>query len=62
MENENNRMIEYDDAFGINNFKSEICSTLGTEFWDTLVKDMVLPDVATEGACNCRNMYYFMKR
>ena len=54
--------IDYDEKFGINTFKREICATLGEDFWDILVKDINLPDIETEGKCSCCNMYVFMKR
>ena len=54
--------IIYDEEFGINTFKKEICAALGEEFWNTLVKDISLPDMATESKCQCHNMYIFMKR
>ena len=54
--------IQYDQAFGINTFKREICAELGEEFWEDLVKGIVLPDVETECKCQCRNMYVFMNR
>lgn len=54
--------IVYNEEFGINTFKREICEALGEEFWDRLVKDIALPDMETEGKCKCHNMYIFMKR
>ena len=38
--------IVYDDAFGINTFKREICAALGEEFWEKLVEGIVIPDAA----------------
>lgn len=40
--------IVYDEAFGINTFKIEILAELGEEFWNQLVKGMILPDIETE--------------
>lgn len=54
--------IVYTEEFGINTFKREICAAFGEEFWDTLVKDIELPNIATEASCQCRNMHIFMKR
>lgn len=54
--------IEYDEKFGMNNFKSEICAVLGDEFWETLTDELTLPDIETEGKCQCRNMCAFMRR
>lgn len=54
--------ITYDEAFGFRTFKREICSALGDAFWETLTAGMDLPDIATEGCCQCRNMRAFMAR
>ena len=54
--------IDYSEKFGMNTFKREICAELGEEFWEILVKDITLPDIASEGKCKCRNMHIFMKR
>ena len=54
--------IDYNEEFGINTFKREICATLGEGFWEELVKDMVLPDIETEEKCQCCNMRRFIKR
>lgn len=54
--------INYDEKFGINNFRSEICAALGEEFWETLTEGLTLPDIESEGKCQCRNMCAFMRR
>lgn len=54
--------IEYDEKFGMNTFRKEICAALGTAFWDTLTDGLTLPDIETEGKCQCRNMCAFMRR
>lgn len=54
--------IVYDDAFGINTFRREICTALGEEFWEELVKGITVPDASLEAQCQCRNMHIFMKR
>lgn len=54
--------IEYDEKFGMNNFRSEICAALGDSFWETLTDGLTLPDIETEGTCQCRNMCAFMCR
>lgn len=48
--------------FGIGTFKREICSELGEDFWNELIKDITVPDMESECGCHCRNMYFFMKR
>ncbi len=53
--------INYDE-FGINTFRREICSELGEVFWEALTDDMTLPDIETEGSCQCSNMCTFMHR
>lgn len=54
--------INYDEKFGLNNFRCEVCSALGDEFWETLTDGLILPDIETENKCQCRNMYAFMSR
>ena len=54
--------IVYNEKFGINTFKREICSELGETFWDELVKNIELPDIDSECKCQCHNMYLFMNR
>lgn len=54
--------IDYDEKFGMAVFKREICAELGEAFWNELVKNMELPDIASEHKCQCHNMYLFMKR
>lgn len=54
--------INYDEKFGINNFRIEICAALGDEFWGTLTDGLILPNIETEGNCQCRNMCAFMRR
>lgn len=54
--------IVYDETFGINTFKREICAALGEEFWEELIKGITVPDAALEAQCKCRNMYAFMQR
>lgn len=54
--------IKYDEKFGINTFKREICAELGGDFWDRLIEDISLPDIDTEAACQCRRMRAFMER
>ena len=54
--------INYDEQFGMNTFRREICAALGETFWETLTDGMTLPDIETEGACHCANMRAFMKR
>lgn len=54
--------IDYDERFGINNFRIEICAALGDEFWETLTDGLVLPNIENEGKCQCRNMCAFMCR
>lgn len=54
--------LVYDESFGINTFKRKICAELGVEFWNRLAEGITLPDMETEGECNCQNMYTFMRR
>lgn len=54
--------INYDEKFGLNNFRCEVCAALGDEFWETLTDGLILPDIETENKCQCRNMYAFMSR
>lgn len=54
--------INCDDGFGINTFRREICSALGEVFWEALTDDMTLPDIETEGNCQCGNMCIFSRR
>ncbi|MDE6388056.1 MAG: GNAT family N-acetyltransferase [Lachnospiraceae bacterium] len=54
--------IVYDEKFGINTLRREICWELGEKFWEKLTENMVLPDIETEGSCQCRNMCAFMHR
>ena len=52
--------IVYDEKFGIATFRREICAELGEDFWEELVKNIELPDIASECKCQCHNMYLFM--
>ncbi len=54
--------IKYDEKFGINTFKREICAELGGGFWDRLTDGLSLPDMDTEAVCKCRRMRAFMER
>ena len=54
--------INYDEKFGMNTFKREICNAMGEKFWDTLTENLDLPDIETESSCQCRNMCAFMRR
>ena len=54
--------LEYDESFGINTFKREICGELGEEFWNKLTEDLILPDMETEAQCQCCNMKAFMEK
>ncbi len=54
--------ITYDETFGIHTFQREICVALGDAFWETLTDGMVLPDMETEGSCQCKNMCALMRR
>lgn len=54
--------INYDEQFGMNTFRREICAALGESFWETLTDGLILPDIETEGAFQCANMCAFMKR
>lgn len=53
--------INYDEQFGMNTFRREICAALGEAFWETLTDGLTLPDIETEEACQCANMRAFMK-
>jgi len=54
--------INYDEKFGLNNFRCKVCAALGDEFWETLTDGLTLPDIETESKYQCRNMYAFMSR
>ncbi|WP_300683581.1 hypothetical protein [Acutalibacter sp. 1XD8-36] len=54
--------IKYNEKFGINTFKREICAELGGGFWDRLTDGLSLPDIDTEAACKCCRMRAFMER
>ena len=54
--------ISYDEKFGMNTFRWEICLELGEEFWKELTDGLSLPDIESECNCECRNMYLFMER
>jgi Predicted acetyltransferase involved in intracellular survival and related acetyltransferases len=54
--------INYDEKFGMNTFKREICNVMGEKFWDTLTDNLDLPDIETASSCQCRNMCAFMRR
>jgi len=54
--------IEYDEKFGINTFKREICAELGGAFWHKLADGLDLPDIDTEAGCQCCRMRGFMER
>lgn len=54
--------LEYNEAFGMNTFKREICAELGEEFWDKLSENLTLPDMETEAQCQCCNMKAFMEK
>ena len=54
--------IVYNEKFGINTFKKEICDTLGESFWTKLISNITLPDIESECYCQCRNMQIFMKK
>lgn len=56
------KKINYDEQFGMNTFRREICAVLGEAFWETLTDGLTLPEIETEGACQCTNMCAFMKR
>ena len=49
--------INYDEQFGMNTFRREICAALGEAFWETLTDGLILPDIETEGAFQCANMW-----
>lgn len=54
--------IDYDEKFGMNTFKREICNVMGEKFWDALTENLSLPDIEMECSCQCRNMFAFMRR
>jgi hypothetical protein len=54
--------INYNEKFGINTFKREICVALGEEFWQRLIDGIALPDIETEYQFGCSNMCAFIKR
>ncbi|WP_455617415.1 hypothetical protein [Eisenbergiella sp.] len=54
--------LEYDEGFGMNTFKREICAELGVEFWNKLTENLILPDMETEAKCQCCNMSAFMEK
>ena len=41
--------IDYDEKFGMNTFKREICNVMGEKFWDALTENNVI------GLCIRRN-------
>ena len=54
--------INYNEQFGINIFKREICAELEEVFWQQMTNGLVLPDIETEADCKCCNMSAFMRR
>ena len=54
--------IDYDEKFGMNTFKREICNVMGEKFWDALTENLSLPDIEMECSCQCRNMFAFLRR
>lgn len=49
-------------AFGMENFKQEICSALGDAFWDELTTGDELPDITLECGRQCAAMARFMRK
>lgn len=54
--------VSYDEKFGMNTFRREVCLELGEGFWRKLTDGLVLPDIESECNCECRNMYLFMEQ
>lgn len=54
--------INYDEKFGMNTFKREICNVMGEKFWEALTENLNLSDIEMESTCQCRNMCAFMRR
>ena len=54
--------IDYDEKFGMNTFKREICNVKGEKFWEARTENLNLPDIEMESSCQCRNMFAFMRR
>ena len=48
--------INYDEKFGMNTFKREICNVMGEKFWEALTENLNLSDIEMESTCQCRNM------
>jgi len=55
-------VVYWDDKKIIPKFKQLVCDKLSTEAWDKLIKDINVPDPATEGNCGCCNMRVIIKR
>ena len=53
--------IIYDEEFGILTFKREIVEQLSEKAWKDITIDNIIPDIATEAKCKCRNMVTFLE-
>lgn len=54
--------IVYTDEFGLSTFRREIVAAFSEDFYETITKDLTLPDIHTECNCGCKNMAAFLKR
>ncbi len=53
---------EYRDEIIMDTLKKEVIDKLGVDAWNSLIKDIGIPDIENEHKCECKTMRAFMKR